>query len=118
MIISPEQTAAMLKDQAEREQRAEIYSDDLREVLSTPAGIRVLRHWLDCTCMFGSLSAATELQTIRNAALADYGHERMREITTASPEAFTSILLAGLREEAQQKTNHLNKEEWDEYNNG
>lgn len=102
-FITDDDLRQMLRQEAEHNQRTELYLDDLREVLAAPAGIRVLRHWLDACRVFGFLSAGGE-RTVKNAALADYGHERLLEITAASPEAFMRILLAGLREAAADES--------------
>jgi hypothetical protein len=74
--------------------RRNAYFDDLRVLLALPEGQRVLFNWLDQALTFGFLSAGGEA-TIRNAALADYGRERLLEIQTANADGFIKIMKAG-----------------------
>lgn len=73
----------------------DLYIDDLREVLATPAGRRVLFRWLDRANTFGFVSLGGE-GTIWAAAVSDYGRARVVELQEASPEGFIEIMRVGL----------------------
>ncbi|MDL2267198.1 hypothetical protein LJC46_04325 [Desulfovibrio sp. OttesenSCG-928-G15] len=91
------------RGEAEASLRHDLYLDDLRVVLSQPAGVRVLRHWLDATGAFSPLCGRDAEATVKAAAVADYGKFRMYEIVTASPEAFVHIMRAGVAYSAQMQ---------------
>jgi hypothetical protein len=82
------------QDGAAIRRKRETYFDDLRFVLARPEGQRVLFAWLDNALTFGFLSAGGEA-TIRNAALSDYGRERLLEIQIADVDGFIKIMKAG-----------------------
>ena len=69
------------------------YQDDLREMLASPCGARVLFHWLDAAGVFGLVSAGGE-NTIRAAAISDFGKLRLLEIHRANPEGYIKIMRA------------------------
>lgn len=100
-----EEEQRLVVAQAEAERRAELYIEDLTEILSSATGRRVLRHWLDMANVFGAVSVGGE-GTIKAAALSDYGKNRLCEIAAASPENYLRIMLAGM----QNKSSTENKE--------
>ena len=84
-------------------ERLALYLDDLREVLGSPAGLRVLRRWLDCAWTFSLTFGGNEREGLRLAALSDYGKERFYEIAEAAPEACAQVMLEGLRQNLSPK---------------
>lgn len=81
------------------EVRAKRYMDDLRAVLATPEGIRVLRVWLECAGLHSPVFC-TNSNIYRQAALRDYAQERFGEIIASDPKGGLKILLEGAREAA------------------
>lgn len=81
--------------------RLERYLDALKQVLSTPAGLIVLRHWVDQSLGFASLFVNNS-NIYKNAALADYSRDRMQEIAMADPRAFTDFIYQGYRNQAYE----------------
>lgn len=82
---------------ADEEARNLAYMEDLREVLNTPAGVRVLRIWLDMAVAFGTVFQ-TNANIYRAAALHDYAQDRLGEIMAANPRQGLKVLLEGARE--------------------
>lgn len=82
---------------ADAEARNLAYMEDLRHVLNTPQGIRVLRTWLDTANGFGVIFQ-TNANIYRSAALHDYAQDRLGEIMAADPKRGLKVLLEGVRE--------------------
>lgn len=97
-LLAPEVEAAR-RDARIAEVRFGAYLGDLAQVLSLPdgAGVRVLRHWLDCAGAEQRLSqAGVALRAA--AALHDYARDRMAEVALADPVSLVRIQLEGARQ--------------------
>lgn len=77
-----------------RKQLRDAYNEDLRRILALPEGQRVLFHWLDASGLFGLISSSGE-ETIKAAAVSDFGKQRLFEINRADPEGFIKIMRVG-----------------------
>lgn len=88
----------------DREVRAKMYMDDLREVLTMEggAGIRVLRMWLEAAGMSSPVFVANS-SIYKFAALRDYAQERMAEIVASDPKSGLRVMLEGARQAAMNK---------------
>jgi hypothetical protein len=86
-----------------REQMREIYAEDLRRILALPEGRRVLFHWLDRSGAFGLVRSSGE-ETIKAAAVSDFGKLRLMEIHRADPEGYINIMRAGMDMAAKEQT--------------
>ncbi len=82
------------EEQKNYQERFMLYLEDLRQVLETPAGLRVLRQWLDAAQAFSSIWVESN-RIYANAALMDFARERMAEIALASPLGHVKVQLAG-----------------------
>jgi len=107
LTLDPESLAQ--EEIEDREARAIIYMDDLKEVLSTSAGVRVLRHWINETQLSNKFCDSPEIY--RRAALADYGNSRMLEICAAEPSAAIRLMVVGLKDELREERKNLDSEE-------
>lgn len=85
------------------EAKALSFLADLKEVLaiSSGAGVRVLRHWLDAACANERLSR-TNASVYGATALYDYARDRMAEVALADPVSHVRIQLQGAREWAAE----------------
>lgn len=92
------------------EARALAYLDDLREVLrmSSGAGVRVLRRWLDDACANERLSR-TNASVYGATALYDYARDRMADIAMSDPVSHVRIQLEGAREWAALRKRNAGK---------
>lgn len=79
-------------EETERRRLEELYLDDLRTVLETPEGRRVLFHWLDTAGTYGKISFET---MERDVAVSNYGKDRVAEIFAASPYGLEYIMRSG-----------------------
>ncbi|EPR42721.1 hypothetical protein dsx2_2638 [Desulfovibrio sp. X2] len=81
------------------------YLEDLRAVMSTPEGLRVLWHWR------GQATPApifvTGAQVYANAALADYARSREAEMSMAAPGLYLKLMAVAAREAAQEAARTL-----------
>lgn len=72
--------------------------DDLRTVLATEAGRRVLWRLLEHTSPFSCALGATDALTNFTVGRQDVGHFLTAEITAASPDAFIAMMRANSSE--------------------
>lgn len=66
--------------------------DDLRAVLSTPAGRRLLWRFMDRYMAFRSIFSTDALIMARNSGWQDVAHWIMHEIELAKPDAFLTMM--------------------------
>lgn len=104
--FNDEDLQAIVHDRAatldpDEEARDLAYMEDLRKVLNTPEGIRVIRVWLDTANAFGVIFQ-TNANIYRAAALHDYSQDRLGEIMAADPRQGLKVLLEGAKERTAQ----------------
>ena len=104
LLNSPE-AERYAQEEALRAQLRDAYHEDLRRVLALPEGRRVLFHWLDLSGVFGLVSTSGE-ETIKAAAVSDFGKLRLLEIHRADPEGYIKILRAGMDMAANTQENN------------
>jgi hypothetical protein len=94
LLNNPEYDRYAREERLREELRA-AYNEDLRRLLAMPEGCRVLFHWLDMSGVFGLVSSSGE-ETIKAAAVSDFGKLRLLEIHRADPEGYIKIIRAGM----------------------
>jgi hypothetical protein len=94
LLTGPEAERYEQEERLREELRA-VLADDLRRILALPEGRRVLFHWLDMSGVFGLISSSGE-ETIKAAAVSDFGKLRLLEIHRADPEGYIKIMRAGM----------------------
>lgn len=93
---------AQVRDARKRERRsAKRELDDMRAVLATDAGKRVLWRILDHCSPFATALGATDAITNFNVGRQDVGHFLYAQITEASPDAFIAMMRANIKESTE-----------------